>query len=151
MQWIWNKFEEFVKFYLPVTLKMLELLSGELLITTPLYSHHFGILVNWALLNHSHSNNCIGYNNIEFKIIVQFSCFHSFLFAYHTFIYIHQFICANYKLCSKKKKIQNFINWGQYLWIKCGYMSFPCHKWSIKKSYGMTMIICKIWDIGIES
>lgn len=111
MQWIWNKFEEFVKFYLPVTLKMLELLSGELLITTPLYSHHFGILVNWALLNHSHSNNCIGYNNIEFKIIVQFSCFHSFLFAYHTFIYIHQFICANYKLCSKKERFK-------ILWIE---------------------------------
>lgn len=50
-----------------------------------------------------------------------------------------------------KKKVENFINWGQYLWITCGYMSFPCHKWSIKKSYGMTMIICKIWDIGIES
>lgn len=150
MQWIWNKFEEFVKFYLTVTLKMLELLSGELLITTPLYSHHFGILVNWALLNHSHSNNCIGYNNIKFKIIVQLSCFHSFLYAYHTFIYIHQ-LYVQIISSAQKKKIENFINWGQYLWISCGYMFFSCHKWSIKKSYGMTMIICKIWDIGIES
>lgn len=133
-----------------ITLKMLELLSGELLITTPLYSHHFGILVNWALLNHSHSNNCIGYNNIKFKIIVQLSCFHSFLYAYHTFIYIHQ-LYVQIISSAQKKRIENFINWGQYLWISCGYMFFSCHKWIIKKSCGMTKIIVRYGILELKA